>query len=380
MSALPRPLRSGSRSREFVSDLPAFGANYFSGPAAAPVPTVPAFEPPQAYQAPAYQAPSLGGAQSLKPSDDPSPYDPSENPTGPAEQKKACKDSGGTWHATGPYGQGYCEANAAAPCPQGPGWARNGSGECIELFPGDDDPNTNGCGPNQHWDEAQKRCVNGPKSESTSTTSSSNTSSTPSQTAPAPFEKWVPPAKTPFEIDFEKQLQDFLNNWDKAVPYTDSVVANLKTNNFKSAYGRAGANRDAADADAISRGVFRSSGRDRRIDSINQSADETFSTGEREIDNTATQANFQAQMTNRLAALDRAQQHVDREREYLMTSEMNQFARQSKLAELALAYYQIAAQKSMLQSQLNQSKYQFDTSLDWAKTQFEWDMLNQTGA
>lgn len=351
-------------TKPLVSQLPAFGAGYFSGPGSTPAVTA-TTDPTRATQS----SGQVGGQiQTFTPDD--GSGDGSEGGQGPAEQKKACKDSGGTWITTGPYGQGYCKPKEnSGPCPEGQEQSpfdSNGNDasyplECVSHA------------------EAQRRFdLRKGKNASggTPTTGGSGGSGGGGGGGVAKFDPWVPPAQTPFEADLEKQLKDFLDNWDKSVPFTDQVVTNLKTNAFKDSFGRVTANKNAIDADAVQRGIYRSTPRDNRIDAMVHGADSNFTTASRNIDTTAAQQNFQAQMTNRLAALDRAQAHVDKEREYLMTSEMNQFARQSKLAELALAYYTLSQQRWAIQKQLDQAKYQFDTGLNWEKTKFEYDMLN----
>lgn len=190
------------------------------------------------------------------------------------------------------------------------------------------------------------------------------------------FKPWKPPAQTPFEKSLEEQLNEFLGNWDKSVPYTPEVVRNMKTDAFKTSFGRTNVNREAIESDAARRGVMNSTGTDRRLDLQRANAEGNFAGAERDITNTSTVANFQAQMTNRLAALDRAQAHVNAEREFLMASEMNDFARQEKLAQIALAYYNLEQQRWGLTQQLNLSKTQFNQNLDWHKLLLEWQIAN----
>lgn len=189
--------------------------------------------------------------------------------------------------------------------------------------------------------------------------------------APAPpkpnWEPWAAPAKTPFELELEQQLRDFMGNWKDDVPFTDSVIGNLKTDAFRATKGRSLAEQRAIEADSIRRGVLRSTGTDRRLDAQRNEASSQYAAAERGIETTATQANFQARTANRLAALDRAEQHVNAEREFLMTNEMNHFARQQGMNQLALAYYSIQNQRFMLKMQLDNSNYQFDKSFDWQK-------------
>jgi len=190
------------------------------------------------------------------------------------------------------------------------------------------------------------------------------------------FKPWKPPAQTPFEKSLEEQLNEFLGNWDKSVPYTPEVIRNMKTDAFKTSFGRTNANREAIESDAARRGVMNSTGTDRRLDLQRANAEGNFAGAERDITNTSTVANFQAQMTNRLAALDRAQAHVNAEREFLMASEMNDFARQEKLAQIALAYYNLEQQRWGLTQQLNLSKTQFNQNLDWQKILLQWQIAN----
>lgn len=200
------------------------------------------------------------------------------------------------------------------------------------------------------------------------------------QSKPYEFEPWTPPTPTPFAQDLQKQLSEFLNGWNTDVPYTDPVVSNMKTNAFLATKGRTAQEKRAVEADAIRRGVFRSTGTDRRLDARSNAADAAYAGAERGIENTATIGNYEARTQNRLAALDRAQRHVDSEREYLMASEMNHFARQEGLAKLALAYYSLEQQRWELTQQLNSGKYQFDKNFDynssWNKTLLEWEILN----
>ncbi len=197
---------------------------------------------------------------------------------------------------------------------------------------------------------------------------------------PYEFEPWTPPTPTPFAVDLEKQLSDFMSNWSTDVPYTDPVVSNMKTNAFLATKGRTPAELRSIKADAIRRGVLRSTGTDQRIDAKTNAANAAYAGAERGIENSATMGNFEARTQNRLAALDRAQRHVDSEREYLMASEMNHFNRQEGLAKLALAYYSLEQQRWELTQQLNSSKYQFDKSSDWNKTLLEYQILNGIGA
>lgn len=360
----------------FVSDLPTFRASYFDGAGANPYATRNPSTSPTAATSPT--APTQASKPLIS-------LGPKQNLTaeqcGPGEHwddgKGRCvaddeTDPGcpsGYHKVTGPEGSGCVPDGAESKCPDGYEWelgdpAKFPNGRCKIK--------------GKTWDESQGTSVGGGSGKTGG--DAGGGSGGGGGGGGFKFEPWTPPAQTPFEADFEAKLKEFMDNWDKTVPFTDSVISNLKTNAFKSTFGRVSANKAAIDADAAAKGTLRSTPTDRRIDNMIQAADSTFADSSRNIDTTAAQQNFQAQMTNRLAALDRAQQHIDAEREYLMTSEMNQFARQSKLADLALAYYNLAQQRWQIQQQLNAAKYQFDASLDWSKQQYAYNMAQGASA
>lgn len=271
---------------------------------------------------------------------------------------------------------------SAEPCPQGAGWVRNGKGECVELWPGGSNPGGNGCGPGKKWDEATQRCV--ADTGSSGGTGGSGGSGGTRVTAFNPttpkyeFTPWQRPPKTPFENDLEAQIKGFMEGWDKTVPYTPEVIRNQKTDAFRASFGRNNLNQEAVEADAIRSGRLRSTGTDRRIDSARRGAETNYAAADRAIDDTATQANDAARFRNRTAALDRAQAHLNSEREYLLSSESNDFRRQQGLAQLALAYYGLEQERWALTQQINNSNYQFNTNLnaqqDWNRLLLQWQI------
>jgi len=195
-------------------------------------------------------------------------------------------------------------------------------------------------------------------------------------TPPYQFKPWTPPPQTPFEINLQGQISDFLKNWNTDVPYTPEVIQNQQTDAFRNSYGRVGTNKAAIEADAIRRGVLRSSGTDRRVDAVSRDAQSAYAQADRGITNTATQENFQARFNNRTAALDRAQKMLDSQREYLLASETNDFRRQQGLAQLAFGYYGLEQERWSLTQQLNNSNYQFGGTMDWNKLLLQWQILN----
>jgi len=203
------------------------------------------------------------------------------------------------------------------------------------------------------------------------------------QTPKYEFTPWSRPPKTPFENDLEGQIKGFMDGWDKSVPYTPEVIRNQKTNAFRASFGRTGINQEAVEADAIRRGGLRSTGTDRRLDSARRGAETNYSQADRAIDDTATQSNDAARFRNRTAALDRAQAHLNSEREYLLSSESNDFRRQEGLAKLALAYYGLEQERWSLTQQINNSNYQFDKGLsatqDWNRILLQWQIANGIG-
>lgn len=197
-------------------------------------------------------------------------------------------------------------------------------------------------------------------------------------TKPYEFTPWQRPPKTPFENDLEAQIKGFMEGWDKTVPYTPEVIRNQKTDAFRASFGRNNLNQEAVEADAIRSGRFRSTGTDRRLDSARRGAETNYAQADRAIDDTATQANDVARFRNRTAALDRAQAHLNSEREYLLASETNDFRRQQGLAQLALAYYGLEQERWALTQQINNSNYQFNTNLnaqqDWNRLLLQWQI------
>ena len=169
-----------------------------------------------------------------------------------------------------------------------------------------------------------------------------------------------------------------MEGWDKTVPYTPEVIRNQKTDAFRASFGRNNLNQEAVEADAIRSGRLRSTGTDRRIDSARRGAETNYAQADRAIDDTATQANDAARFRNRTAALDRAQAHLNSEREYLLSSESNDTARQQGLAQLALAYYGLEQERWALTQQINNSNYQFNTNLnaqqDWNRLLLQWQI------
>lgn len=191
---------------------------------------------------------------------------------------------------------------------------------------------------------------------------------------PAPYEMepWNAPAPTPLDLRLGSEIDSMLGDWDKRVPYTDKVITNQKASAFRSAHGRDTANRNAINADAILRGVFGSDHTGDRQDNMRRGADSQYAEGVRDIENNAAVQNDAAMFRNRTAAIDRAQQHVDNERNFLLTSEMSHFQRQQGLAEISLAYYRLAQERWALENNLGynyaalgQNQSQFDSGMNW---------------
>ena len=262
-------------------------------------------------------------------------------------------------------------------CPDGQHWepSEQGGGRCVPDSTGPPTTQTSDCPPHYKRD-ANGDCQWDGGGPARAPAPGSGTTPFKPSTPPYQFKPWTPPPQTPFEINLQGQISDFLKNWNTDVPYTPEVIQNQQTDAFRNSYGRVGTNKAAIEADAIRRGVLRSSGTDRRVDAVSRDAQSAYAQADRGITNTATQANFQARFNNRTAALDRAQKMLDSQREYLLASETNDFRRQQGLAQLAFSYYGLEQERWSLTQQLNNSNYQFGGTMDWNKLLLQWQILN----
>jgi len=187
------------------------------------------------------------------------------------------------------------------------------------------------------------------------------------------WEEWIPPEKTPFELNLEKELSGFLDDWDKKVPFTADVIQSMKTGAQRNAFGTAGADKEAIEADAIERGVFQGDHTGDRLDNARRGYRSQFANDSRTIDTNAAIANDEAVFRNRTAALDRAMSHVNSERDFLLNSEMSHFERQKGMAEISLAYYNLEMQKWALTNEWNLKKYGIDENSKLANRGMDMD-------
>lgn len=287
------------------------------------------------------------------------------------------------------------------PNPGGPG----GGGETPP--PPNAPPNTN-CPSGQDWNNAHNKCM---PTCPTGTTRAGNADGqcTPIDYSPGPgqggnnggsggsggyrptggngpnipkptWEEWVPPTKTPFELNLEDELSGFLDDWDKRIPFTADIVRNMKTGARRNAYGSANADKQAIEADAIERGVYQGDHTGDRLDNARRGYQSQFANDSRNIDTNAAVANDAAVFRNRTAALDRAMSHVNKEREFLLASEMSHFERQKGMAEISLAYYNLEMQKWALTNEWNLKKYGIDENSKLANRGMDmewfWRMMN----
>lgn len=236
-------------------------------------------------------------------------------------------------------------------CPEGQ--ARNGAGDCVDLGLGGGKPDDGGPG--------------GGKSPIT-----------PAPASPKPYEwkDWVPPAKTPFELNLEEELSAFLKGAGTDVPFTPQVVQNMKTSAHRAATGTAIQDKNAIEADAIQRGVYRASHTGDRLDTARRAQESTYAQAARETDITAAIQNDMAIYRNKTAALDRAQAHVNAERDYLLSSQMADFERQKGMADVSIAYYNLEQQRWALQNQFSLSKYGIDMNKASADLQAQMALFN----
>jgi hypothetical protein len=188
------------------------------------------------------------------------------------------------------------------PCPGGPNWARNQiTGECIELFPGDDDPSSNGCGPNQHWDEGQKRCVAG---ASGSGQQQSNGAYQPPR-APSP-------TRSPYDAAMSQTLFDNLTRMinGEGAPFSPEMVARMQAAALQSNRSQLASGQRDVQRRLIASGLSRSGVAPATQARFRGAADVDLSNNLRSIASTAVQKNYEAKVT----ALNQAQAFLQSER------------------------------------------------------------------
>lgn len=285
------------------------------------------------------------------------PNDPYNRPPGGGDAGQTkCADG---WHVE--PSTGGCVPDKAA-CPDG--WAMGEFGKCVELFPGGSG-GEGGSGGSGKAGKAGGLFGALPWNP---------------ETKPYEFQPWTPPKPTALDTSLTKSLEEWLGSWDKSVPFTDRVIAQSKSSALRSSLGKQNANREAILADQIQRGVFKSSATGSRLDASRRAAQSAFTQASRDIDTTAAVQNDAALYRNRMSALDAAQKHVDNERNFLLQSQMDDFTRQAKLADIQQAYYRLEQERWSLMNGWNLSKYGIDVGSNNAMLALFAQLMNGTAA
>lgn len=220
-----------------------------------------------------------------------------------------------------------------AECP--PGYGRNViTGACIELFPGDDDPNSNGCGSGQHWDEAQKRCVAGPAPGGSG--SGSGSGGTGAYRPPT-----YTPTKSPYDAPLSKQLFETLTDMINGgnAPFGPDTIAKLQAAALQSNKGQLANSQRDLQRRLVSSGLSRSGIAPSSYQRLSSAADADLSNNFRTVAVTAVQKNFEAKQT----ALAQAQQFLQSERANALSQD-----------QMILAYARLRQESANLQATFDQ--------------------------
>jgi hypothetical protein len=150
--------------------------------------------------------------------------------------------------------------------------------------------------------------------------------------------------------DVEKQIWDYINGvlTGKNTAYNDQVVGNMKADAFRTATGRAAADKNSLSEDLISRGIFRSGIASSGMSAIDRGASTQYSKAVGDINQQKALSDYQ----NKIQALTMAQAWLDSKRNYLLQKESNAIQREIGLAQIKLGYAKIASEKELLQLQL----------------------------
>lgn len=267
--------------------------------------------------------------------------DMSENPSGPNEQKKQCRDSGGVWIGTGPYGQGYCQAKETQP-----------NKDCGAGYTWEADPNGNPNGrcvvTGTNWDDAcfidpddgKTYCKNSPKpSKSTTNTSTSSSNSQPKSS--------VNPYQGQFDDLWGKYNQLFASS-DVADPYDAAAIARLEGKLKGNAEASKSANRRQYLASRSAMGLGTTGRTEQGLRNINDTANAKIDAGAIDINDTAIRANYD----NAVANINRKITLLGQQAQFALSMAGDSNQRQSIQNSYAIQMMQLQNQMEMLKLQL----------------------------
>lgn len=132
--------------------------------------------------------------------------------------------------------------------------------------------------------------------------------------------------------------------------YTPEVIANMKGALQEATAGKLKGTQEAIKADQVARGMFRSGETGARLDAARNAAAGSYTSGVRDI----LMKKVDADMQDKLNALDRAQKWLDDLRQYSLSADMNNIQREQLKANIALAYAKLHQDRDSLQAQLQQ--------------------------
>lgn len=269
--------------------------------------------------------------------------DMSENPSGPNEQKKQCRDSGGIWIGTGPYGQGYCQAQASQP-----------NKDCGEGYTWEPDPNGNPNGrcvvTGTKWEDAcfidpddgKTYCKNSPKPTKTSDSIINSNSSTSSKSSST-----VNPNQGQYE-DLWTRYNKLFNNSDVADPYDAAAIARLEGKLKGNAEASKSANRKQYLASRSAMGLGTTGRTEQGLRNINDTANAKIDAGVIDINDTAIRANYD----NAVANVNRQITLLGQQAQFALSMAGDSNQRQSIQNSYAIQMMQLQNQMEMLKLQL----------------------------
>lgn len=147
--------------------------------------------------------------------------------------------------------------------------------------------------------------------------------------------------------DISGQIKNYLSGVlnGKNLPFGPDQIAALTAQAKANTSGAASAASQAARDEAVRRGVFRSPFAARAESDIQRSAASQFTQQATGIQLQAVQQNYNA----RMAALDRMEKWLDNLRSFAAQMDANSSQREEAIAQIALGYANIAAQRDRLQ-------------------------------
>lgn len=156
--------------------------------------------------------------------------------------------------------------------------------------------------------------------------------------------------------------------------YTPGVVERMKGGLLSATRGQEQTNARAIEEDAVRRGMYRSGQTGKRLDEARRAGAQQYTEGVNKIQTDKVNADF----TDKLAGMDRAQKYLDSLRDYSLRSDLTAIEREKLAASTALGYANLAMEKERLSSQMELAYSQLGWDREKLNTTLaaNWDITN----